>query len=119
MFEFVEETLDEVAFAVEREVTSSWGLTVGLRRDDRSDSALGQSADQLIRVVGLVAEQGIWVGGANQRLRASQIVGLPGCQHQVDGIAQGIDQGVDFGGQPAAGSADRLRAVFFRAPALC
>ena len=30
-----------------------------------------------------------------------------------------IDQGVDFGGQPAARAADRLFAVFFRAPALC
>ena len=32
---------------------------------------------------------------------------------------QRIDQGVDFGGQPAARAADRLIAFFFRAPALC
>jgi hypothetical protein len=37
-------------------------------------------------------------------------------EHQTDGIAQGIDKGVDFGGQSATGSADRLFAVFFRAP---
>jgi hypothetical protein len=46
-------------------------------------------------------------------------VGLTRREHQIDGIAEGIDEGVDFGGQSAAGSADRLRAVFFRAPALC
>jgi hypothetical protein len=40
-------------------------------------------------------------------------------QHQFDRIAQGIDQSMDFGGQSAAGSADCLLAVFFRAPALC
>ena len=31
----------------------------------------------------------------------------------------GIDKDVNFGGQSAARSADRLLAVFFRAPALC
>jgi hypothetical protein len=46
-------------------------------------------------------------------------VGLPGCEHQLDGIAKGIDERVDFGRQSTAGSADRLFAVFFRAPALC
>ena len=33
--------------------------------------------------------------------------------------AQGVDERVNFGGQSTARSADRLRAVFFRAPALC
>jgi hypothetical protein len=40
-------------------------------------------------------------------------------EHQRDGIAQGVDERVNFGGQSTARSADRLRAVFFRAPALC
>jgi hypothetical protein len=119
VLEFIEEPLDEVTFAIEREVTRSWGLAVGLWRDHWSDCPLGQRADQLIRVVGLVGDQGIRVGGVNERLGASQIVSLPGCKHQVDGIAQSIDERVDFGGQSAAGSADRLRAIFFRAPALC
>jgi len=44
---------------------------------------------------------------------------LPWCQHQAARITQGIDERVDFGGQSSARSADRLRAVFFRAPALC
>jgi hypothetical protein len=46
-------------------------------------------------------------------------VGLPRCEPDIDGIAEGIDQDVDFGGQSAARPADRLLAVFFRAPALC
>jgi hypothetical protein len=40
-------------------------------------------------------------------------------EHHVDRIAERIDQNVDFGGQSAARAADRLLAVFFRAPALC
>jgi hypothetical protein len=46
-------------------------------------------------------------------------VRLSGREHHLDGIAERIDQSVDFGGQPAARAADRLFAVFFRAPALC
>jgi hypothetical protein len=97
VFEFIEETFDEIALAVKCEVTSSGVLAVGLWRDHRSDSPLGQRADQLIRVVGLVADQGLRVGAVDQRLRASQIVGLAWREHQVDGIAQSIDQSVDFG----------------------
>jgi hypothetical protein len=119
VLEFVEEALDEVAFAIEREIASPLGLSVGLWWDDRSDSSLGQGVDKRIGVVGLVADQGIWMGGFDQRLGTSQIVGLTGREHQVDRIAEGIDERVDFGGQSAAGSADRLPAVFFRAPALC
>jgi hypothetical protein len=40
-------------------------------------------------------------------------------EHQVDRIAKGIDEGMDFGRQSAAGSTNCLLAVFFRAPALC
>jgi hypothetical protein len=44
---------------------------------------------------------------------------LPRCQHKVKRIAQGIDKHMDFCAQSSARFADRLRAVFFRAPALC
>jgi hypothetical protein len=44
---------------------------------------------------------------------------LPRREHQIDGIAESVDKHVNFGRQSAAGSADCLLAVFFRAPALC
>jgi hypothetical protein len=44
---------------------------------------------------------------------------LAGAEHHLDGIAEGIDERVNFGRQSAAGSADGLRTVFFWAPALC
>src|SRR5271156_1311952 len=43
----------------------------------------------------------------------------PVTEHQVGGVAQGVDESMDFRGQSAARSADRLVAVFFWAPALC
>ena len=54
-----------------------------------------------------------------QRFGASQIVILARAEHHLDGIAEGVDERVNFGGQSAARSADRLRTVFFWAPALC
>ena len=78
-----------------------------------------EGVDQQIGIVGLVADQGAGVGIFQQRFCTSQIVILARRQHQVDRIAQGIDEGMDLGGQSPAGSPDRLRAVFFTAPALC
>jgi hypothetical protein len=40
-------------------------------------------------------------------------------EHELDGVAESVDERVNFGAQSAAGSTDRLRAVFFLAPALC
>jgi hypothetical protein len=44
---------------------------------------------------------------------------LPCREHQVGGIAQGVDKSMDFRGQSAARSANRLVTAFFWAPALC
>ena len=55
----------------------------------------------------------------DERLSASQIVILARAEHHLDGIAEGVDERMNFGGQSAAGSADGLRAVFFWVPALC
>jgi len=88
-------------------------------RYHRGDTSLGESVDQRICVVCLVAKQGLRVDAFEQGLRTSQVMSLSRRQHQFDGIAQGINEGVDFGRQSAAGSTDRLLAVFFCAPALC
>ena len=119
MLDFVEEPLDEIAFAIEREIAVPLYLAVGLWRDHWSDCPLIERADQRIGVVSLVADERTRVGAFEQRLRAGQVMILPRRQHQVDRIPQGVDECVDFGGQSSARSADGLRAVFFRAPALC
>jgi hypothetical protein len=46
-------------------------------------------------------------------------VSLAWGEHQLDGVAQRIDERVDLGSQSAARPADRLRTGFFRAPAEC
>jgi len=119
VLESVEEAFDQVPFAVQREIARPRDLAIGFWGDHRGDSPLDEAIDERIGIVGLVANQGIWIGAVDQRFCASQIVGLPWREYQVDGIAQGIDERVDFGGQSAARPPDRLPAVFFRAPALC
>jgi hypothetical protein len=47
-------------------------------------------------------------------------MGLARGQEETEWIAQGIDQGMDFGAQSAFAAPDRLVfVVFFGAPALC
>ena len=119
VLDFVEKPLDEVALAIEREITITLHLAVCLWGDHWKDCPLIERADQRIGVVSFVADDRARVGVFEQRLRAGQVMVLSWRQHQVDRIAQGVDERVDFGGQSSARFADGLRAVFFRAPALC
>ena len=77
----------------------------------------GKGLDQHVGVVSLVPDQRLRLDIV--KLHAGQIVSLAWREHQRNGVAEGIDERMDFGGQSAAGSTDRLLAVFFRAPALC
>ena len=119
VLEFVEEALDEVALAIESEVARQRNRAAGMGRNDRSDLSVGEGLDEAIGVIGLVTDQSRWIGILEQGFCASEVAGLAWRKHQLDGIAQGIDERVNFGAQSATRSADRLLAVFLRAPALC
>ena len=67
----------------------------------------------MLRKPPLVCDQGFRIGIFNQALGASQIVDLPCREHQIDRIAQGVDEGVNLRCQSATRSADSLAAVFF------
>ena len=116
---FVEKSLDKVALAVEGIVAVALHLAVGFRRNDRGDATLFERGEQRIGVKRLIADQSARISIFEQRFCTGQIVILSWRQHQFEGIAQGVAQRGDFGTQSAARSPDRLRTVFFRAPALC
>ncbi len=109
---FIEEALDEIALAVECEIAIALGLSIGFGRNYGRDFSLRKAIDERISVVGLVCDQGLRIGIFNQALGASQIVDLP-CREPIGGIAQGVDEGVNFCCQSATRSADSLVAVFF------
>ena len=119
MLELVEETLNEIAFAVEGEVARARGFSVGFGWDDWDDRSIVEGGDEGIRVERLVGDQSAGIDGFDQRFGTNQIVILAGAEHHLDGIAEGIDEHVNLGGQSAAGSTDGLRTIFFWAPALC
>ena len=119
MFELVEETLNEIAFAVEGEIAPARGFSIGFGWDDWRDRSSVEGADEGVGVEGLIGDQSAGIDGFDERFSASQIVILARAEHHLDRIAEGIDERVYLGGQSAAGSADGLRTVFFLAPALC
>ena len=119
VLEFVKEALDQVALAIEGEVARQRDRAAGMGRNDRSDLPRGEGFDEGIGVVGLVTNQSCWIGILEQGLCISKVSGLAWRKHQLDRIAQGIDERVNFGAQSTTRSADRLVAVFLRAPALC
>jgi hypothetical protein len=119
MFEFVEESLDEVTLAIKGKIAWQSNRAAGVGRNHRGDLPIGQKFDKGVGVVCLVANQSRRTGILEQRLCADEVVGLSWSEQQLDGITQRIDERVNFGTQSSARSADRLLAVFFRAPALC
>jgi hypothetical protein len=120
MFDRIEKSFDQIAFAVKCEIAVSLNEAVGFGRNDRLDASGLEGQDQSVRVIGFVREKGLRGEGFQQRLCLAQIRGLPRCQGEGDGVAQSIDQGMNLGRQSASGPSDRLiLASFFWAPALC
>ena len=119
MLEFVEEALDEITLAIQSKIAGQWRLAAGVGWNHRGDLPLGEGLDEDVCVVCLVGNERPWIGMLEQRLAAGEIVVLSWGENELDGIAEGIDKCVNSCAQSAAGSTDRLRAVFFLAPALC
>ena len=71
LFELVEETLDEIAFAVEREVARTRGFSVGFGGDDGRDRSIVEGGDEAIGVERLVGDQSARIDGSDQRFGKS------------------------------------------------
>lgn len=118
--ELAEESFDEVAFAIEREVGFTRLDAIGFGRNHRSNAPLVERLDQGVGVIRFVRKEGFRLDLFKQWSRLADIGGLARRQRNGDRIAERIDDDMDFGRQSAAGSANGLtRSVFFRAPALC
>ena len=120
LFEFAEEALDEIAFAIEGEIRFALDEPIGFGRNDRCDAAFFQDLDQGVCIIGLVCEKGFRLDLFEQRCGLTEIGCLAGRERHGNGVAESIHDDVDLGCQTTSGSADGLAAaVFFRAPALC
>ena len=116
----IEEPLDEIAFAVKREVAVPFDFAVGFWRDHRLDDARFEALDEAVAVVSLVGEKRSGIGLRHQCFGLGDIVDLAAGEAEHERISQGVDDGMDFRRQAAARAAYGLVfARFFWAPALC
>ena len=120
LFEPVEESLDEVSRFVAVPVGMALGRAVASRRDDGLGAGSLNRFDKSVAVVSLVGDDSSGRNGLDQRGPLRDVRFLPASQDQAQRVAEGVDTGVDFGGQPTPRAADRLIAtVFLGAPAEC
>jgi hypothetical protein len=73
----VEEALDEVAFAVEREITCAFLFTVGLWRNHSDDFTNFQALYEGVAVIALVGDERLRLDLLGERLGLRDVVGLP------------------------------------------
>ena len=88
--------------AVERKIAVALLLSVFPGRDHWSNGSALEHVDQRIGVVSLVTDKSTRIGSFEQRFRGSQVIRLSRRQHQVEGIAQSINEHVDFSAQSSA-----------------
>ena len=116
----VKKPFDEVALAIQGKVGVSLLKAICLGRNDWLYSPLLKGFDQGIGIIGFVSQERFGVDLTQQRLGLTDVGRLARSKRQSDQIAECIDDGMDLGGQSAAGAADGLiLTFFFWAPALC
>ena len=92
------EVFDEMSGLVHLFVERARGFAVALGRDNAGLArSLERLDDALVGIEGFVGEQSIGLHVRQQRVSPLQIMGLARGQEEADWIAQGIDQGMDFG----------------------
>jgi len=103
MLEFVEEALDQIALSIEPFVEWRQVYPVGHEFDVGACSARRKVLAQGVGIVGAVGQEDVAAAKrAEHILCAASVMGLAFSEFQKDWQAAGIDEGVDFGGQPAA-----------------
>lgn len=120
MLEDVEKSFDQVALAIEGEITRARDLAIRFRRDDGGDGAQFEGLDQGVRIIPLVGEESFGFDLLDQGVGFLDIVNLAAGQTDRQRVAQRIDNGMDFCREAASRPTYGLvETPFLRAPALC
>jgi hypothetical protein len=97
LLEFEEEVLDQMPGLVEFFIVITPLFPVGFWWNNGLDALLLKNfQDTLIGIKGFVSQQCACFEIGQKSIRSLQIAGLTRCQNKVQGIAQSIDNGVDF-----------------------
>ena len=121
LLELGEEIFNQMPRLIEVLVVAAGSLAVSLGRDDQLLSRRSDWIDHpVVGVEGFVGDQHVGLHRWDQVIGADEVMRLAAGQMEADRVAEGIDQGVDLGAQPAARTPDGLVLTgFFFAPALC
>ncbi len=120
LLEPCEEVLNQVARLEKVAVIGAGGFAIASRWNDGRLSRRGERFQYaLVGIEGFVGDEGAGLHAGQELISAGQIMGFATRQDEADRVAQRVDQGMDFGAQSTAGTADRLvLSGFFWAPAL-
>ena len=103
-----EVVFDQVTPAIHVDVVGYLDPSISLRRDDGQRPSVVQLPSDRIVVEGLVRDQCLDGDTVEQRVDADAVMTLAREQNEPGQVAERIDQGQDFGGQTATGTADGL-----------
>jgi hypothetical protein len=120
VLQFAEETLDEVAFSVERLAEAGLASTIGLGRNVRFGTlAFDQGADA-IGIIGLVGDEDrAGAQAIEQPVGGRCVMGMSSSEAEPNRQALGVDKGVDLGRQPAARATETMISTPLFAVAAC
>ena len=76
MFDYIEKPFDEIALAIQREVTLTLDLAIGFRRDGHLNAALFETFDIAVGIIAFVAEERPGLDPGGQRLGLLDVMNL-------------------------------------------
>lgn len=93
-----------MAFLVAPRIDGTWRFAVAARGDDDCHAPSGNGLDQLVAVVALIAHEraGTLRRPGQQEVGLSDFAGLPTRECELQGVDQGIREGVHLGAKAAA-----------------
>ena len=120
MLDDVKKSLNQIALAIEHEVTFAFDFAIGFWWNDDLNTAGLKIGDVAVRVIALVAEHRARIDPGSQRFGLLDVVDLPAREAELQRVAQSIDNRMNLRRQPTARTPYCLvRSRFFWAPALC
>jgi hypothetical protein len=122
LFETTEKAFNFVAVAVEISVNHALDQAILFAGNHRLSPNSGHFGEHGIGIIGFVGQHVASTFGGREQLRYAPAIGLlAGTEHHAQRVAQRVDEGMDFGRQPATAAAEGFvaDAAFFRLPAAC
>jgi len=102
LFDKLEETLDQIALAIERVIALAFGFAIRLGRNDRPYLAHFEAGDESVGVIAFVREDRLGFYLGQKCFGLGDVMDLATGEAQRQRIAQGVDDDVNFGRQAAA-----------------